>query len=499
MMDCETELEKRKRELLSQLDNGFGEAVQQEEGRNIENQENKKNNHINDSLGSNFTELFNNTSSLPSTSARAVSPDITIINGDVLHNETMPPQQVSKSYDFRHPIMAMSYKSEYNSFENNFTKGCKWAPDGTCLLVASEDKKLRLFNLPSPVANGSFKDTPGWNKNECHKYASPAITAQEGELIYDYAWYPQMKSSDPQSCCFAVSCRDHPVHLWDAWNGQMICNYASFDHLDEMVTARSISFNLDGTKLLSGFKKTIRVFNTARPGRQFQSIDAKGQPGIISCFAFNPQLPHIFAAGSYQGTIGIYNIDSKKMFCRLDGCHGGVTQLTFSADGTKLFSGCRKDDEILCWDIRNPGQVLLSLERKVETNQRVYFDIDQQNGRFLVSGSTSGDLLVWDLEELSKQPNSNIDLDNKTLAAPLFTPTTSFRAHQDAVTGVSIHPYYPIVATSSGQRHFLEPISDNSDDSDNDEDHSQKVFKCKRIQRENNVKMWCLAGSPGKS
>lgn len=28
------------------------------------------------------------------------------------------------------------------------------------------------------------------------------------------------------------------------------------------------------------------------------------QPGIISCMSFNPQLPSIFAAGSYLGSIG---------------------------------------------------------------------------------------------------------------------------------------------------------------------------------------------------
>jgi len=34
-----------------------------------------------------------------------------------------------------------------------------------------------------------------------------------------------------------------------------------------------------------------------------------------------------------------------------------------------------QDHEILCWDMRNPGQILFSLYRKVTTNQRMYFDI----------------------------------------------------------------------------------------------------------------------------
>lgn len=30
---------------------------------------------------------------------------------------------------------------------------------------------------------------------------------QEGELVYDYAWYSGMSAADPASCCFATTCR----------------------------------------------------------------------------------------------------------------------------------------------------------------------------------------------------------------------------------------------------------------------------------------------------
>ena len=34
-----------------------------------------------------------------------------------------------------------------NNFRNNFLKGCKWSPDGTCYLANSDDKCMRLYNL----------------------------------------------------------------------------------------------------------------------------------------------------------------------------------------------------------------------------------------------------------------------------------------------------------------------------------------------------------------
>lgn len=38
------------------------------------------------------------------------------------------------------------------------------------------------------------------------------------------------------------------------------------------------------------------------------------------------------------------------------------------------------------WDLRNPGQVLYTMNRTVETNQRIYFDLDP-SGHYLISGT----------------------------------------------------------------------------------------------------------------
>ena len=40
------------------------------------------------------------------------------------------------------------------------------------------------------------------------------------------------------------------------------------------------------------------------------------------------------------------------------------------------------------WDLRNPGRVLYSMKRTVETNQRIYFDLDA-SGHYLISGMAS--------------------------------------------------------------------------------------------------------------
>jgi telomerase Cajal body protein 1 len=39
---------------------------------------------------------------------------------------------------------------------------------------------------------------------------------KEAEDIYDYQWYPQMSSSDPNTAMFITTARDQPIHLYNA-------------------------------------------------------------------------------------------------------------------------------------------------------------------------------------------------------------------------------------------------------------------------------------------
>lgn len=51
---------------------------------------------------------------------------------------------------------------------------------------------------------------------------------------------------------------------------------------------------------------------------------------------------------------------------------GGVTHLKFTPDGRLLFSGSRKDDGIVCWDIRRTKEVgrRFALNSFVSTRQQ---------------------------------------------------------------------------------------------------------------------------------
>ncbi|XP_038183507.1 telomerase Cajal body protein 1 isoform X2 [Arvicola amphibius] len=297
------------------------------------------------------------------------------------------------SYNFSQvPRYLTGSWSEFSTHSENFLKGCKWAPDGSCILTNSADNVLRIYNLPPEL----------YSEGEPVEYAEmvPVLRMVEGDTIYDYCWYSLMSSAQPDTSYVASSSRENPIHIWDAFTGELRASFRAYNHLDELTAAHSLCFSPDGSQLFCGFNRTVRVFSTSRPGRdcEVRATFAKkqGQSGIISCLAFSPSQP-LYACGSYGRTVGLYAWDDGSPLALLGGHHGGVTHLCFHPDGNLFFSGARKDAELLCWDLRQPGHVLWSLSREVSTNQRIYFDLDP-SGQFLVSGNTNGVVSVWDIQ-----------------------------------------------------------------------------------------------------
>ena len=366
-----------------------------------------------------------------------------MVSTDGYESTCTPLSQLFKYNTALRPLVRFTaYKEFHNGSKtcsNNFTKGVKVSPDGLCLLTNSDDHILRLFEVHSEQKQSS----------------TSLLQAEEGGTVYDYEWYPFMSSADPTSCIFVSTSQDQPVHLWDAYTGELRATYRAFDHLDELTSAHSLAFNATGTKLFAGFDRMIRFFDLSQPSRDFRARplsktrrSRNGQRGLISTLHFNPDHSKIYAAGSYGGTTCVYTEDEGEELLTLCDHDGrGISQVRFSPCGRFLYTTARRDARIHCWDIRATKEICHTFNRVADTNQRLEFDL-HCGGRYLAAGSRTGRVMLYDV------------LTGELLDESIRLP--------DCVNGVSFFPNASraTIAVCSGQRHFDLPEDMESEEDD---------------------------------
>jgi len=132
--------------------------------------------------------------------------------------------------------------------------------------------------------------------------------------------------------------------------------------------------------------------------------------------------------------------------------------------------------------MRNPGHLYAVLQREVDTNQRIYFDINSTN-QYVVSGSTSGSLKIWDIKGSSTGVETYTGDNEKVAILPeVFYDDT---LHDDCINGVNFHPNHSeILATCSGQRHHKLDLSTWNCSSDEESGNEQSY------NEDSSLKVW---------
>ncbi|KAJ3193593.1 hypothetical protein HK101_004564 [Irineochytrium annulatum] len=304
--------------------------------------------------------------------------------------------------------------------------------------------------------------------------------------------------TDPATCCYVSTARDHPIQLWDAYTGQMRASYTTIAKGDLVCGPNAACFTPSGTHIIAGLESHLQIFDVSRSGsegrivRMVPSRKSKGgQKGIVSTVAFSPDGSGLFAVGTFNQNIGLYDSASWEMAYILEGVRGGITQVQFSNDGKYLYSAARKANELLCWDVRNTGKVLFNMSRTGMTNQRLYYDLHPGTDQ-LVTGDQNGNVLVYDLKPESDEATGCLSLSYNIATAP--------------VCAASFHPTLPMIATASGERRVARVDLDEDEDSESEDEVAaasgggameiDKAEPAKKVQRveggrlESQVTIW---------
>ncbi|RZB40126.1 telomerase Cajal body protein 1 [Asbolus verrucosus] len=191
------------------------------------------------------------------------------------------------NYNFENSALELARCQWSNYADQHYLKGCKWSPDGTCLLTVVRGAGMHVMELPTDLYSG---DTI--MNSRPIVALSPAVSVPESGLIYDYCWYPGMNSANPATCCWLSSGHEGPIHLWDAFTGNLRCSYRGYNSVDELEAAISVTFSADGQNIFCGYKKNVKIFSTGRPGREYFEyatthpasclVTSQAQPGVVA-------------------------------------------------------------------------------------------------------------------------------------------------------------------------------------------------------------------------
>ncbi|TKR96599.1 hypothetical protein L596_010598 [Steinernema carpocapsae] len=354
--------------------------------------------------------------------------------------------------------------------ENIYGISCEWSPCGRYLLTNSADNKARVFVLSDYNELTLKTAVPRPTRIDCVRWN------HDGTL-------------------FATTCQDLPVQIWDLEGKIRATVGLPEERSAEIRRAFSLAFSQDGLWLFVGYKSRIRWYDARNFSFEADNElyhkkkdESVGPHGLISCLAVNPRDPQQIAIGGYDNIIRLHHLNPPVRTIQLLEVPGPATHLEFSQDGWKLFVGTRKADWIVCFDLFDLNNPLIKwFRRPVWNQQTISFKIDRTN-KYIISGSSSGDVLVYEIDTEGTIERPEAD---GLASIPRVEPKFRCKASLGTVCGLSLHPTRALMATIHGERIIRGPLFSDSEDENLDES-MEESYNRGHLGIDNGVKLWAL-------
>jgi eukaryotic-like serine/threonine-protein kinase len=178
---------------------------------------------------------------------------------------------------------------------------------------------------------------------------------------------------------------DGTIKIWDARFGNEL---QSLQGHTKSVT--SISFSPDGQRLASASADwTVKLWDLTS-GQELAPFT--GPVAAVACLSFCPDEKQRLAAGTWSGTVHIWNGLDGKAPLSIKAHAGEVLGVAFSADGARVASG-GQDGKVKVWDAATGKQLPLNLKGHSAGVTSVAFSRD---GKLLASASNDKTVTIWD-------------------------------------------------------------------------------------------------------
>jgi RNA polymerase sigma factor (sigma-70 family) len=255
-------------------------------------------------------------------------------------------------------VWALAGRRELHRFQGHCdgVVSLAFTPDGKILASGSLDHRVRLWDIKAGA--------------ECF-----GLPGHQG-AVYSVACSPDGK--------FLVTAgHDKKLRLWDAVTKKEL---PALPEQDEAITA--VAFALDSrTVALGSSAGQVRLW---QPGG-IRTRELGGHGGPVYSLAFSPA-GKVFASGSADGTIGLWDLATAKQQHSWPGRQGAIRCLAFSADGHTLASA-GKDGSIRFWDPLTTAATAPPFHVQSPVTSLAF----APEGSSLVSGTADGRIHLWSL------------------------------------------------------------------------------------------------------
>lgn len=368
--------------------------------------------------------------------------------------------------------------------KNGFYSSAQWSPDGTCLVASASTNTISSFVLPMNLLEESQQP----------KQLNPQAHIKLPESARAFCIAPYFTLSEPASQLLLAGCRDHPLHLYNAFpqqNGDAapIATYKLIrKETEEFITPSSLLWEDTGTHFLCGSTNRLDYFDLSRPGYDGPvltiptipskrhlikggGVGMKGTVSALSASATTSAHGSIVAAGTWTRWMGLYDVhrsakavanwsitqaDEVQFSTSLGG--QGISQTIWSPCGRYLVINERRASGLMVYDIRSTGKLLSLLQgRQSTTQQRLSCDVFQLTS----SEAGSGGFEVW----AGSQDGQTSVWQDVGARQEVAEPSWSWKAHSAPVGSTILHPSGSVVATCSGawQHTSDDSVAEHSD------------------------------------
>lgn len=272
--------------------------------------------------------------------------------------------------------------------EQTHTLGSHQAPvtalvfsqDGTRLASGSRDRSIMLWDWARGQHLGNLGPTISW--------------------LHSLAWSP-----DGGIIAGVTSDKIYLIELWDSRN------YKPIQKIQGGQGSQGVAFSPDNKFLATGIEENVVTLLDRQNGSR---IILKGHSRPVNALAFSRD-GKMLASASMDKSIGIWDMESKKVKFFLKGHTQSTYTVVFNKEGT-LLASASADSTVGLWDV-SKGRLSKSLYGHLDVVRCVAFSPDST---MLVSGSADQTMRLWDTK--TGYPQAIFKLDWNSINTVTFSP-----------------------------------------------------------------------------